>query len=87
MSYSKNSSRRNFIKMAAVTVAAAPAIIRSPRAFSANKFRVGYVGPRSGPLGIFGEGDKYLIDAINKNLAGGFDVGGKSMGMEIAFQL
>jgi branched-chain amino acid transport system substrate-binding protein len=55
------------------------------RAFgqTAGTYKIGYVGPNSGPLGIFGAADGYLIETIRANLAGGIDVNGTKMQVEI----
>ena len=45
--------------------------------------KVGFVSPRTGPLGSFGEGDLYVVDLARKALAGGLAVGGKTYKVEI----
>jgi branched-chain amino acid transport system substrate-binding protein len=76
-------SRRSFNRLIAGSALAAPLI--GTRAFGqdAGTFKIGYIGPQSGPLGIFGAHDGYLVEAIRANLAGGIDVGGKKMQVEI----
>lgn len=76
-------SRRSFSRLIAGSALAAPLI--GTRAFGqdAGVFKIGYIGPQSGPLGIFGMADQYLIDTIRANLAGGIEVGGKMMQVEI----
>lgn len=76
-------SRRSFNRLIAGSALAAPLI--GTRAFGqdAGTFKIGYIGPQSGPLGIFGAHDGYLVEAIRANLAGGIDVGGKTMQVEI----
>lgn len=76
-------SRRNFNRLIAGSALAAPMV--GTRAFGqdAATFKIGYIGPQSGPLGIFGGADGYLIDTIRANLAGGIDVGGQMMNVEI----
>ena len=44
--------------------------------------RVGFVSPQSGPLGIFGDGDGFVLEAVRKQLAGGLQVGGKRYTVE-----
>ncbi|MFN4154338.1 MAG: ABC transporter substrate-binding protein [Paracoccaceae bacterium] len=76
-------SRRNFNRLISGAALAAPLI--GSRAFgqAAKTFRIGYIGPQSGPLGIFGAADGYLIDTIRANLASGIEVGGSHMAVEI----
>jgi branched-chain amino acid transport system substrate-binding protein len=76
-------SRRAFTRLIAGSALAAPLI--GSRAFGqdAATFKIGYIGPQSGPLGIFGAGDGYLIETIKANLAGGIDVNGTKMNVEI----
>jgi branched-chain amino acid transport system substrate-binding protein len=56
-------TRRNFIKTAGAVAGGAaaaltlPASVRSAFAQGDDVIRVGFIGPRSGPLGVFGEGD------------------------------
>ncbi len=49
----------------------------------ANTIKIGWVGPRSGPLGIFGEADSWLSDALKANFADGLQIGDKTYGVEI----
>ncbi len=50
----------------------------------ADTLNIGWVGPRSGPLGIFGEADAWLSDAMKAKFADGIEIGGKTYGVEIA---
>ncbi len=45
--------------------------------------KVGFISPRTGPLGSFGEGDGYVLELARKALAGGLQVGGKTWKVEI----
>jgi branched-chain amino acid transport system substrate-binding protein len=45
--------------------------------------KVGFISPRTGPLGSFGEGDGYVLELARKALAGGLSVGGKTWKVEI----
>ena len=76
-------TRRSFNRLLAGSALAAPLI--GSRAFGqdAATFKIGYIGPQSGPLGIFGAHDGYLIDTIRANLAGGIEVNGAKMAVEI----
>lgn len=48
-----------------------------------DKLRIGFVSPRSGPLGIFGDGDGFVLDAVRKQLAGGVTTaGGRKLEIE-----
>ncbi len=51
------------------------------RAFAAgaeNTLKVGFISPRTGALGGFGETDGYVLDVVRKSLASGFAVGDKT---------
>lgn len=76
-------SRRSFNRLIAGSALAAPLI--GTRAFgqAANTLRIGYVGPQSGPLSLFGQADAYLLDTIRANLAGGVNINGTNMAVEI----
>ena len=50
---------------------------------SENVLRVGFVSPRTGALGTFGEGDPYLLDITRKALANGLKIGEKTYKVEI----
>ncbi|RKP53360.1 ABC transporter substrate-binding protein [Pararobbsia silviterrae] len=53
------------------------------RAQSAGTLKVGFVSPRTGPLGSFGEGDPYVLDLARKSLANGVTIAGKKYAVEI----
>lgn len=76
-------SRRSFNRLIGGAALAAPLI--GTRAFGQDSgvFRIGYIGPQSGPLGIFGAADGWLTETIRANLAGGIEVGGRRMQVEI----
>lgn len=76
-------SRRSFARLIAGAALAAPMIATRAFGQDASLFKIGYVSPQSGPLGIFGKADQFLIDTIRANLAGGIEVGGKMMQVEI----
>jgi branched-chain amino acid transport system substrate-binding protein len=48
--------------------------------------KVGFISPRTGALGGFGEGDGYVLDAARKALAKGFSAAGKSYQVTIVDQ-
>ncbi|MCJ0764837.1 ABC transporter substrate-binding protein [Variovorax terrae] len=48
-----------------------------------NTLRVGFVSPRTGPLGSFGEGDGHVLALARKALASGLVIGGKAYKVEI----
>ena len=84
---STNRSRRNFITTAGAATAggvlagAVPALWKPAEA--AETIKVGFISPRSGPLGGFGEGDPYVIELARKALAKGITIGGKEYAVEI----
>jgi len=43
-----------------------------------NTIKVGFVSPRTGPLGGFGECDPFVLDQFRAKLKGGLNVGGKT---------
>ncbi len=53
------------------------------RAQSGDTLKIGFISPRTGPLGSFGEGDGYVLELARKALAGGLTVGGKTYKVEI----
>ncbi|KAA3448691.1 ABC transporter substrate-binding protein [Mesorhizobium sp. SARCC-RB16n] len=79
-------SRRQFI---ATSIAGGTALaLGGNRAFAqaADTLKVGFVSPRTGPLGGFGETDGYVLDLARKALAGGIELGGKKYSVEILDQ-
>ncbi len=79
----KQTNRRQFVAGASALVAA-PAILRTTRAYAQTPtLKIGYVSPATGPLAGFGEADDYIIEGINKALAGGIENNGKTWMIEI----
>ncbi|TPI34959.1 ABC transporter substrate-binding protein [Mesorhizobium sp. B3-2-1] len=79
-------SRRQFI---ATSIAGGTALaLGGKKAFAqaADTLKVGFVSPRTGPLGGFGETDGYVLDLARKALAGGIELGGKKYNVEILDQ-
>ncbi|MBZ9668303.1 ABC transporter substrate-binding protein [Mesorhizobium sp. ES1-3] len=79
-------SRRQFI---ATSIAGGTALaLGGNKAFAqaADTLKVGFVSPRTGPLGGFGETDGYVLDLARKALAGGIELGGKKYSVEILDQ-
>ena len=78
-------SRRTFVGGAAAAGVAlatgSPALWRP--ASAAETLKVGFISPRTGPLGAFGEADPYVLGLARKALAGGVTVGGKTYAVEI----
>ncbi|OSP55611.1 ABC transporter substrate-binding protein [Pseudoruegeria sp. SK021] len=76
-------SRRSFLTGATALIAA-PAILRSTRAYAATPtLRIGHVSPRTGPLAGFAEADDYVLSAIQEAFAAGLDNNGKTWTVEI----
>lgn len=50
---------------------------------SGDTLRVGFISPRTGPLGSFGEGDGHVLDLVRKALAPGLTIGGKTFKVEL----
>ena len=80
-------TRRTFVKGAgaiaggAVLAGGMPSLWKPANA--AETIKVGFISPRSGPLGGFGEGDPYVLGLVRKTLAKGLMVGGKTYAVEI----
>jgi len=76
-------SRRAVLAGLGATVAA-PAILRSSRAYAANPtIKIGHVSPRTGPLAGFAEADDYVLKGIQAALSGGVENNGKTYNVEI----
>ncbi|WP_420566930.1 ABC transporter substrate-binding protein [Thalassovita sp.] len=78
-------SRRSFNQLlgSAVATASVPAFASRAFASAEDTLRIGFVGPRSGPLGVFGEGDNFLIDKLNANMANGLTINGKTYAVKV----
>jgi len=78
-------SRRNFMTTAAA-VGASLALSGRYAAAATDMIKVGFISPRTGPLGSFGEGDGFILDTAKKSLASGLTIGGKTYGVTIVDQ-
>jgi branched-chain amino acid transport system substrate-binding protein len=86
-------SRRDFVKGAGVgvgglllaggNVPSAFARVIRETASEANTIKIGFISPRTGPLGSFGEPDPYALTLVRKKLAHGVTIGGKHYAVEI----
>jgi branched-chain amino acid transport system substrate-binding protein len=78
-------SRRDFVKHTAVRLSGVALGAKTSSAFAqaSDLIKIGFVSPRSGPLGAFGEGDPYVLDLARKALANGLAIGGKNYKVEI----
>jgi branched-chain amino acid transport system substrate-binding protein len=72
-------SRRDVLGLAGATLLA-PAL---SHAQSGTTLRVGFVSPRTGPLGSFGEGDAHIIELARKSLAQGLTIAGRKYAVEL----
>ena len=82
MDMSKSPTRRDMLGVAG----AAGLTLLTPvlvRAQSGDTIKVGFISPRTGPLGSFGEGDGHVLELARKALAGGLTIGGKKYAVEI----
>ncbi|HZO93488.1 MAG TPA: ABC transporter substrate-binding protein [Candidatus Baltobacteraceae bacterium] len=80
------SSRREFVRTvgaaaAGAAVAGTPAVWAS--AAAAETIKLGFISPRTGPLGSFGECDPFILETARKTLAKGITVGGKHYAVEV----
>jgi branched-chain amino acid transport system substrate-binding protein len=74
-------------ELMAATAATSAAIALGARpAFAADSLKVGFISPRTGPLGGFGETDGYVLEVVRKALEKGLNAGGKSYTVEILDQ-
>jgi branched-chain amino acid transport system substrate-binding protein len=76
------SSRRDVLGLAGAAglAALAPGLAAAQ---SGETLKVGFVSPRTGPLGSFGEGDGYVLELVRKALAPGLTIGGKNYKVEL----
>ncbi|MBB3649690.1 branched-chain amino acid transport system substrate-binding protein [Rhizobium sp. BK619] len=79
-------TRRSFIASAAAGSAALALSGRTAFAESGDTLKVGFISPRTGPLGGFGETDGYVLDLARKALANGLQAGGKTWKVDILDQ-
>src|SRR5450759_2118226 len=49
---------------------------------SENVLKVGFISPRTGPLGSFGQTDGYVLDLASKAVANGIKIGDKTYKIE-----
>jgi branched-chain amino acid transport system substrate-binding protein len=75
-------NRRQFGALAGAA-ALSPAFSTRVMASAADTITIGWIGPRSGPIGIFGEADAWLAEAFRANTAQGVDINGKTYGIEV----
>lgn len=75
-------SRRDVLGMAGAASLAvlAPGLAAAQ---SGDMLKIGFISPRTGPLGSFGEGDGYVLELARKALAGGLVISGKTYKVEI----
>jgi branched-chain amino acid transport system substrate-binding protein len=86
-------SRREFVKKTGVGIgglllaplAAEPAWagVVNEAAPAAGTIKIGFISPRSGPLGSFGEPDPFALSLARKALAKGLTIGGKHYAVKI----
>ncbi len=75
-------TRRHFLAAGAATGLALSLGTRAAFAQDA-PLKVGFISPRTGPLGGFGQTDGYVLDLARKALEGGIELGGKKYAVEI----
>jgi branched-chain amino acid transport system substrate-binding protein len=77
-------SRRRALLQASGVVAGAAALGMPSLVLAQSKaIKIGFVSPQTGPLAPFGEADKFIVEQMTKLFAGGLDVGGKKMAIQI----
>lgn len=76
-------TRRGVLRGGAAFLAA-PAILRSTRAYAQNPtLKIGHVSPRTGPLAGFAEADEYILQGIVEAFSGGIENNGRNWSIEI----
>ena len=79
-----SSSRRRALIQAGGAIAGAAALGFPSLVLAQGKaIKIGFVSPQTGPLAPFGEADKFTIEQMNKLFAGGIDIGGKKVPVQI----
>ena len=78
-------SRRDLVKHVAAGAGGLALATGMSQAFAqtSDVIKIGFVSPRTGPLGGFGEGDPYVLGLARKALANGLTAGGKKYKVEI----
>lgn len=76
-------NRRQFGALAGASLLTPALSTRVLAGSHADTIKIGWVGPRSGPLGIFGEADTWLSEALKTNFADGVTIGDKTYGIEM----
>ncbi len=79
-------SRRTLLAGAGATGLALAGGRRAFAAGAENTLKVGFISPRTGALGGFGQTDGYVLDVVRKSLASGFAVGDKTFDVKILDQ-
>jgi len=79
-------SRRTLLAGAGATGLALAGGRRVFAAGAENTLKVGFISPRTGALGGFGQTDGYVLDVVRKSLASGFAVGDKTFDVKILDQ-
>src|SRR3989304_7680261 len=83
----KQMSRREFLRLSAVTAAglalARGAPTATPTAAAGRTIKIGYVSPQTGPLAGFGEADNFILSGVQQVFADGLSAGGAKHPVEI----
>ena len=79
-------TRRGFLASSAAAAGALALSAGTNSAQAADTLKVGFISPRTGPLGGFGEGDGYVLDLARKAVANGLKVGDKTYAVTIVDQ-
>jgi branched-chain amino acid transport system substrate-binding protein len=70
--------RRALLGSAAAAVGLSKLAVAQPR-----PIRIGFVSPQTGALAPFGEADQFVIDRMNAAFAGGLELGGRRVAVQI----
>ena len=77
-SASRGLTRREIMAMAGASGLALAGARGAYAAGSENTIKIGFISPRSGALGGFGQTDGYVVELVRKALAGGVKIGDKT---------
>ncbi|MEB3046174.1 ABC transporter substrate-binding protein [Agrobacterium tumefaciens] len=80
----KGITRRELLVTTGTTAAALAFGVRP--ALAADTLKVGFISPRTGPLGSFGETDGYVLELVRKAIGDGIQIGSKKYAVEILDQ-
>ena len=73
---SRKVSRRTFLKTSGAGIAAVASGIGSPAIAKTKTLKIGFVTPQTGPLAIFSESDKFILEQFKRGIGDGIVING-----------